>query len=49
MNRIKTTCSFAGGLVVAVAVLAALLTGCGRSEAPEAARPTPVRIQHASQ
>ena len=49
MNRIKTTCSFTGGLVVAVAVLAALLTGCGRSEAPEAARPTPVRIQHASQ
>src|SRR5687768_716039 len=49
MNRIKTTCSFTGGLVVAVAVLAALLTGCGKSEAPEAARPTPVRIQHASQ
>lgn len=30
-------------------LLAALLAGCGRNETPEAPRPTPVRVQHASQ
>jgi membrane fusion protein, multidrug efflux system len=49
MNRIKTTGSFTGGLIVALVLLAALLAGCGRSEAPEAPKPTPVRVAHASQ
>ncbi len=48
MKPIETTCSFTGGLVVAVAMLAALLAGCGKTVAPEAVRPTPVRIAHAS-
>ena len=48
MKRIETTGSFAGGLIVAIVLLAALLTGCGKSDAPEATRPTPVRIANAS-
>ncbi len=48
MKRIETTGSFAGGLIVAIVMLAAMLTGCSKSEAPEAARPTPVRIAHSS-
>ena len=48
MKKIETTGSFAGGLIVAIVMLAAMLTGCAKSEAPEAARPTPVRIAHAS-
>ena len=44
MNRIKTTCSFTGGLIVAMVALAALFTGCGKSAAPEAPKPTPVRV-----
>ena len=49
MNRIRTTCSFTGGLIVAVVALAALFTGCSKGEAPEAPRPTPVHVAHASQ
>ena len=48
MKRIETTGSFTGGLIVAIVMLVAMLTGCGKNEAPEAARPTPVRIAHAS-
>ena len=49
MNRIKTTCTFTGGLIVAVVALAALFTGCGKGDVPEAPKPTPVRVVHASQ
>jgi len=49
MNRIRTTCSFTGGLIVAVVALAALFTGCSKGDPPEAPRPTPVRVAHASQ
>jgi multidrug efflux system membrane fusion protein len=49
MNRIRTTCSFTGGLIIAVVALAALFTGCGKSEVPEATKPTPVRVAHAIQ
>ena len=49
MNKIKTTGHFTVGLIVTLVLPAALLTGCGGSEAPEAPRPTPVRIEHASQ
>jgi RND family efflux transporter MFP subunit len=34
---------------IALVTIAALLAGCGRHDPPEAPRPTPVRIQHASQ
>jgi RND family efflux transporter MFP subunit len=33
----------------ALLMLASLMTACGRKDVPEAPRPTPVRIQHASQ
>src|SRR3954470_10967014 len=33
----------------ALLLLASLMAGCGKNDVPEAARPTPVRIQHASQ
>jgi membrane fusion protein, multidrug efflux system len=36
-------------LITGSMLLAALLAGCGRNETPEAPRPTPVRVQHASQ
>jgi RND family efflux transporter MFP subunit len=49
MNRIRTNHFFTGGLIVAVAALAALFAGCGQSDAPEAPKPTPVRVAHASQ
>jgi RND family efflux transporter MFP subunit len=39
---------FSGAMIVALVFLAALvLGGCGRSETPEAVKPTPVRISHA--
>jgi membrane fusion protein, multidrug efflux system len=34
---------------IALLLVAALVAGCGKSDAPEAPRPTPVHIQHASQ
>jgi multidrug efflux system membrane fusion protein len=34
---------------IALLMAAALVAGCGKTAAPEAPRPTPVRIQHASQ
>ncbi len=34
---------------ITILMVAALVAGCGKSTAPEAPRPTPVRIQHASQ
>jgi RND family efflux transporter MFP subunit len=37
-----------GAFVVAFSMLAALLAGCGKAPAPEAEKPTPVRIQRAS-
>jgi RND family efflux transporter MFP subunit len=37
-----------GVCLVALALLAALLAGCGKTATPAAAQPTPVRIQHAS-
>jgi membrane fusion protein, multidrug efflux system len=44
MNTSKNSGSIAGAL----AFLAAVLLGCGKTPAPEAAKPTPVRIQRAS-
>jgi RND family efflux transporter MFP subunit len=49
MNKIRTTGHFTAALSVALVLLAALLTGCGGNDAPAAPRPTPVRIEHASQ
>jgi membrane fusion protein, multidrug efflux system len=37
-----------GAIVIALVLLTALLAGCGRAEAPVAERPTPVRVQQAS-
>jgi len=34
---------------IAILMVTALVAGCGKNSAPEAPRPTPVRIQHASQ
>jgi RND family efflux transporter MFP subunit len=48
MNSQKNSGSFAGAMVIALVFLAALLVGCGKSPAPEVAKPTPVRIQHAN-
>jgi RND family efflux transporter MFP subunit len=53
MNLVKRTDrrsgSFSGAIVVALVFLAALvLGGCGRKEAAEAVKPTPVRVSRAS-
>ena len=39
---------FRGGIVIALVFCIALLTGCGRNEAPPAEKPTPVRVSSAS-
>jgi len=48
MNTDEKSGTFTGAMFVALVFLTALLTGCGKTPAPEAARPTPVRIQRAS-
>ncbi|HLA72582.1 MAG TPA: efflux RND transporter periplasmic adaptor subunit [Steroidobacteraceae bacterium] len=40
--------TFAGALLVALVLFAVFMVGCGKAAAPEAPKPTPVRIQHAS-
>jgi multidrug efflux system membrane fusion protein len=48
MNTNSRNGSFIGALLVALVLLTALLAGCARNEAPVLDRPTPVRVQHAS-
>jgi len=49
MNRIdKKSGSFPGVMIIALVFIAALLLGCGRNDAAEPAKPTPVRISRAS-
>ena len=40
--------TLAGAMIVALVFCLALLTGCGRSEAPAPPKPTPVHVAHAS-
>ncbi|MEJ0086249.1 MAG: efflux RND transporter periplasmic adaptor subunit [Pseudomonadota bacterium] len=47
MNTEKKYGTFAGASIVALVLLITLLTGCGKTPAPEVAKATPVRIQHA--
>ncbi|MEO8063681.1 MAG: efflux RND transporter periplasmic adaptor subunit [Pseudomonadota bacterium] len=48
MNTAKKSATFAGATIVALVFQATLLSGCGKAPVPEAAKPTPVRIQRAS-
>jgi RND family efflux transporter MFP subunit len=49
MNETVIRAHSAHGRRAALLLLGALLTACGSNEAPQAPRPTPVRIAHASQ
>ncbi|MEO8019159.1 MAG: efflux RND transporter periplasmic adaptor subunit [Pseudomonadota bacterium] len=48
MTTSKHRPDFMGACLMALTMLAALLAGCGKTPAPPDAKPTPVRIQHAS-
>jgi membrane fusion protein, multidrug efflux system len=48
MNTDRKSGTFIGALIVALVFMTALLLGCGKAAVPEAAKATPVRIQHAS-
>src|SRR3954467_13319303 len=48
MNTERKSGAFAGAMIVVLVFVTALLTSCGKAPAPEAAKPTPVRIQRAS-
>jgi RND family efflux transporter MFP subunit len=48
MNTAKNSATFAGALIGALVLLPVLLAGCAKTPAPEAAKPKPVRMAHAS-
>ena len=48
MTTAKNSGTLTGARIVALVFVATLLPGCGKAPPPEAAKPTPVRIQRAS-